>query len=187
MVKNRIKWPHEFVLTGSTKERVSYDNLTPIQWMAGFCRTMKEEKNLEMKEHMLDYVIALLEDANDFSWGAAKASHAVLLCRMEQGEISDFSDVHKIDRIRRANAQKHTNPTSSSQNAFTKKIAGKNTRSMPCNYYNQDSCVHKKTHETKGTLYKYICSACFANGGRTFMHPETQCRNKNKKSQSKNE
>ena len=40
-----------------------------------------------MKEHMLDYVIALLEDANDFSWGAAKASHAVLLCRMEQGSI----------------------------------------------------------------------------------------------------
>ena len=103
MVKNRIKWPHEF-LTGSTKERVSYDQLTPIQWMAGFCRTMKEEKNLEMKEHMLDYVIALLEDANDFSWGAAQASHAVLLCRMEQGEVSDFSDIQKIDRIRLANA-----------------------------------------------------------------------------------
>ena len=33
----------------------------------GFCRTMKEEKNIEMKKHMLDYVIALLEDANDFS------------------------------------------------------------------------------------------------------------------------
>ena len=56
-----------------------------------------------MKEHMLDYVIALLEDANDFSWGAAKASHAVLLCHMEQGEVTDFSDIHKIDRIRRAN------------------------------------------------------------------------------------
>ena len=32
-----------------------------------FCRTMKEEKNIEMKEHLLDYVIVLLEDANDFS------------------------------------------------------------------------------------------------------------------------
>ena len=67
--------------------------------MAGFCRTMKEEKNSEMKEHMLDYAIALLEDANDFSCGAAKASHAVLLCSMEQGEVSDFSDIQKIDRI----------------------------------------------------------------------------------------
>ena len=52
---------------------------------------------------------------------------------------------------------------------------------MPCNYYNQDSCVHDKTHETKGTIYKHICSACFANGGKSFTHPETQCRNKNKK------
>ena len=63
MVKNRLKWPHEFVLTESTKERVSYDQLTPIQWMADFCRTMKEEKNLEMEEHMLDYVIALLQNS----------------------------------------------------------------------------------------------------------------------------
>ena len=184
MVKNR---PHEFVLTGSTKERVSYDHLAPIQWMAGFWRTMKEKKNVEMNEHMLDYVIALLEDANDFSWAVAKASHAVSLCRMEQGEVSDYLDIQKIDRIRRANAQKHTTHTSSSQSTFTKKIGGKNTRSMPCSYYNQDSCVHDKTHETKGTLYKHICSACFANGGRSFMHPETQSKNKNTKSQSKNE
>ena len=114
------------MLTGSTKERVSYDQLTPIQWMAGFCRTMKEEKNLEMKEHMLDYVIVLLEDAN-FSWGAAKASHAVLLCRMEQGEVSDSSDTLKIDRIRRANAQKHTTSNiSASQNPSVKKFSEKN-------------------------------------------------------------
>ena len=188
MVKDRIKWPHKFVLTGNTKERVSYDQLTPIQWMAGFCCTMKEEKNLEMKEYILDYVTALLEDANDFSWGVAKASHAVLLCRMEQGEITDFSDIHKIDRIRGANAQKHVTFTSaSSQNGFSKKFGEKNTRSMPCNYYNQDLCVHDKTHETKSPIYKHICSASFANGGKRFTHPETQCRNKNKKTQSKNE
>ena len=35
-VGKRIKWPHEFVLSGSTKERVSYNQLTPIQWMPGF-------------------------------------------------------------------------------------------------------------------------------------------------------
>ena len=44
MLKNWIKWPREFVLTGSAKERVSYDQLTPVQWMAGFCRTMKGKK-----------------------------------------------------------------------------------------------------------------------------------------------
>ena len=29
---------------------------------------------MQIKEHMLDYVINLLEDANDFSWASAKAS-----------------------------------------------------------------------------------------------------------------
>ena len=56
-------------------------------------------KNLEMKEHMVEYGRALLEDAYDFLWSAAKASHAVFLCCMEWGEITDFSDMNKIDRI----------------------------------------------------------------------------------------
>ena len=48
---------------------------------------MKEEQNSKMREHMLDYLVSLLDDVQDFSWGVAKASHVVLLCRMEQGEI----------------------------------------------------------------------------------------------------
>ena len=95
MVKNRVKWPHEFVLTGTNKKRASYDQLTPVQWMAGFCRTVKEGSDLSLREHMLDYIKALFEDGSDFSWAAAKASHAVLPCRMEQGEVSDFSQVEK--------------------------------------------------------------------------------------------
>ena len=34
-------------------------------------------------------------------------SHAVLLCWMEQGEVKDFLEVFAIERIWRANAQKH--------------------------------------------------------------------------------
>ena len=48
-----------------------------------------------------------MEDANDFSWDAARARHAVLLCRMEQGEVKNYCDTDKLDRIRRANAQRH--------------------------------------------------------------------------------
>ena len=72
---HRVKWPHEYVLSGSSKERVSYDHLSITQWMAGFCRIMRDEKNLENQRGMLDYSISLLDDANDFSWDAAKASH----------------------------------------------------------------------------------------------------------------
>ena len=56
---------------------------------------------------MLDYLISHLEDFQDFSCAAAKASHGVLLCRMEWGEIEDYSKIDKIDRIRRAHAQRH--------------------------------------------------------------------------------
>ena len=63
--------------------------------MAGFCRIMKEEKCDKTKDCMLDYLVALLDDINDFSWQSAKASHAVLLCRMEQGEITSWSDTEK--------------------------------------------------------------------------------------------
>ena len=56
---------------------------------------------------MLDYLITLMEDANDFSWDAARASNAVILCRMEQGEVKNYKETEKLDRIRRANAQRH--------------------------------------------------------------------------------
>ena len=47
---------------------------------------------MHTRENMLDYVINLLEDAQDFSWSSAKASHAVLLCRMEQGDVRSWNE-----------------------------------------------------------------------------------------------
>ena len=89
VVSHRVKWPQEYVLSCSKKERVQYDQLTTTQWMAGFCRIMKEENNLENKEHMLDYLIQLLE---------LQASQ-------------------KIDQIRRANAQRYVVGSSLNQSA----------------------------------------------------------------------
>ena len=170
LVKQRVKWPHEYVLSGLNKERVTYDQLNVTQWVAGFGRTMRDESDPIMKQHMLEYLIALMDDANDFSWTWAKASHAVLLCRMEQGEIKDFSDIASIDRIRRANAQKHVSAGVSATHASINKKQSKVTRSMPCTYFNQGTCMQQKTHETRGVLYKHICAVCFANTGRTFSH-----------------
>ena len=186
-VKNRVRWPHEYILSGVNKERVSYDQLTVTQWVAGFGRTMRDESDPDVRKHMLEYLIALMDDANDFSWTSAKASHAVLLCRMEQGEVKDFSDFFAIERIRRANAQKHVQPSANiSGSAYGHKKSSKITKSMPCTYFNQNTCMQTKSHETRGVLYKHICAACFANNGKTFPHPEVDCKSKNK-SLSKNE
>ena len=135
-VRTHVKWPHDFVLSGSSKECILYDQLTMPQWMAGFCRTMREETNQNLRNHMLNYLIDLMDDANDFSRGAAKASHTVLLCRMEQGEVTGYDQVDRIDRIRRANAQKHIvlNSCSASNSQFGKKHTGKVGRSMPCQF-----------------------------------------------------
>ena len=151
--------------------------------MAGYGRIMKEEKNPEIKDSMLDYLVSLFDDANDFSWDAAKASHAVLLCRMEQGEIKNYMELEKIDRIRRAHAQRHSHPSQSYQNS--KRMGQNNPKSMPCIFYNRGNCSQPKTHETKGILYRHICSACFTNG-KAFNRSETDCKNKLKKV-SKNE
>ena len=165
-VNKRIRWPQEFVLAGSKKERVSYDSLSMGQWVVGFCRAIQEESNGKSKDSMLDYMILLLEDANDFSWQAAKASHAVLLCRMEQGEISDYTEVDKIDRIRRAHAQRHTTVANPASN--TKKQSQK---SMPCQYYNNGSCS-----ENRNMVFKHICASCYKKLNKQFNHPESECR-----------
>ena len=103
------------------------------QWMAGFCCTMRQETNQNLRDHMLNYLIDLMDDAHDCSWGAAKASHTVLCC-MEQGEVTGCDQVDHIDRIRRANAQKHVVQGSHNSNVsqFGKKNIAKFGRSMPC-------------------------------------------------------
>ena len=71
VVPNRVKWPQEFVLSGAKKERIQYgyNNLSVVQWVTGFCRILREEKHPQLKEHMLDYLISLMEDATTTSLG----------------------------------------------------------------------------------------------------------------------
>ena len=115
-------------------------------------------------------------------WTAAKASYVVLLCRMEQGEISEYTQTDLVDRVRRAHAQRHIVPTASNSSQNVRK--SENTKSMACNFYNQGTCNHSATHKTNGVLYKHICSFCFSKGGKNFAHPETDYRSKNKQAQN---
>ena len=107
----------------------------------------------------VDYVINLLEDANDFSWASAKASHAVLLCRMEQREVVGWSDVEKIDRIHRAHVQRHISQQST-QGKTHEKNGKQPTKFVACVYFNKKKCSQTKYHETKGVYYRHICAAC---------------------------
>ena len=52
-VKERVKWPHEFVLVGNTKDRITYNQLNSTQWMSGFCRILRDENCQKIKDHMI--------------------------------------------------------------------------------------------------------------------------------------
>ena len=86
--------------------------------------------------------------------------------------LKTICKLKKIDGIQRANAR-HVAPPSANQNL--KSQIKKTLRSSSCLYFNKGSCTYSKTHDTKGTTYKHICSGCFAASGRTFPHPETEC------------
>ena len=94
---------------------------------------MRDEPDLNLRSNILDDVINLLDDAQDFSWVSAKASHAILLCRMEQGEITSWSDTDKIDRIRRVHAQRYAQ----AQNNIGKTQGKNHTKIILCVNFNK--------------------------------------------------
>ena len=49
LVQNRVKWPHEFVLSRQNKDRLSYNQLSPIQCVAGFCQTIREASGIYIR------------------------------------------------------------------------------------------------------------------------------------------
>ena len=86
------------------KNRVSYDSLSVYQWESGFITIIREETK-EIKAQLLEYLSEIMDDMQDFCWSAAKGSHAVLLFCMEENKVN-WQQTEKIDRIRRAHAQK---------------------------------------------------------------------------------
>ena len=109
MSKRVVDWPQNFILTGSRKVRPSYDDLTMSQWVSGFVRCIQEEKSEAAKSSMLNYLGNLMEDAFDFSWESAKASHAIVLTNMEADHLQ-WTETDKLDHIQRAHAQRHGAP-----------------------------------------------------------------------------
>ena len=141
-VKKVVDWPQHFILTGNRKSRPTYDDLTVTQWVSGFVCCMQEEKSGETRTSMLDYLGNLMEDASDFSWESAKASHAVVLTNME-ADRSQWSDTDKLDRIRRAHAQRHVTPgqSTASKGSVNKKIKNSTSKNgIICKFFQEGTC-----------------------------------------------
>ena len=180
IVKEKVSWPHEPILGGMQRQRISYDKLSLTQWTQGFCRNILEENSVERRDAMVSYMADLMEDATDFSWQGAKAAHAVMLCEMERGVLT-WEDTKRIDRIRRAHAQKHF---SQSKQQNWGKASENQKKPWFCKYYQQGTCSQNRDHDVNGRTHRHICAFCLSSG-KQLAHPEKDCNYK--KIGSKNE
>ena len=169
--KREIPWPQNHILSGTSKSRVSYDNLSMAQWIAGFCTIIKEESNVQTKNNMLSYVTDLMEDCHDFGWQSAKGAHAVVLCHMEENKVN-WEETNKRDRLRWVHAQRSQNPSLSVGKKFKSKDKG-----VPCRFYQKGTCGQKTEHENGGQLYLHVCEHCFVKG-KSHPHSGKDCRQK---------
>ena len=112
-----------------------------------------------------------MEDATDFLWQGAKAAHAVLLCEMERGFLQ-WEDGDRIDRIRRAHAQKHV-PTNRSNWGRSE-----NRKPWFCKSFQTNNCPQTKDHEVNGRVHQHICAFCLSLG-KQLGHSEENCLTKN--------
>ena len=110
VVKHKVACPQDTILGCHNRQRVTYDQLT--QWVQGFAQNMLDQKSQKTNDQMLQYLVDIMADATDFSWQNAKAAHAVLLCDMKRGAVT-WDNCDKIDRIRRAHAQRHSQTSKS--------------------------------------------------------------------------
>ena len=60
-----------------------------------------------------------------------------------------------------------------SQNSQARKSECKD-RSMPCKFYQKDTCSHTKDHETNGQLYLHVCNVCSAQD-KSLTHTTASC------------
>ena len=178
-VKRKVSWPHESILGGVSRQRITYDQLSLTQWVQGFCKNILEQKSVERRDIMVSYLSDLMEDATDFTWQGAKAAHAVLLCEMERGSLQ-WEDSDRIDRVRRAHAQKHI----SNKPTWGKASDHSGRKPWFCKNFQNGSCTYSRDHESNGRLQRHICSFCLM-GGRQLPHSEKDCTHK--KHSSKND
>ena len=155
-----MAWPQHYVLVGNRKERPTYDQLKPTQWMAGVIKGALDLSDTE-RIHKLNYLASLLEDASDFSFENAKACHAVILTDMERDKLT-WEDTHLLDRYRRQHAQRHDAPVQRQNFQPKKQQNSENSDSkvIPCKYFNDSQCSKHHTHFTRGIWYLHICSKC---------------------------
>ena len=65
--KPKVKCPQDLAFVGTLRRRPTYEQLSITQWLLGFLRIRQEETDPQIKEHMIEYLMELAQDACDYS------------------------------------------------------------------------------------------------------------------------
>ena len=146
----------------------------------------RENCQIIMKDYMLDYLIALFDDSNDFSSWAAKASHAVLLCWMEHGEVTSWLQTKLIgsEGLMPKNMLFLLRRLLDLKNSGKIKNLRKYQNQCPVSILMTTHRIFPSIMRQKG-FYRHICCSCFAQDGKVNVHSALECKQNEQKTINK--
>ena len=161
-----LRWPNEGCHSSSGKKRVTYDELTMPQWVAGQLTNIYSISESTLVKQAILQMIFAMQDATSLPWNAVRTAWASSMHEVEEGNLS-WAD----------STQWAINRLSSSQIALahTQTSAQQSANRRPCKFYNEGSCTYEGHHGN----YQHFCNHCMKQG-KNLQHPESKCNGKHR-------
>ena len=150
-----LRWPNEGFTGGGAKKRITYDDLTLPQWVAGQLTNAIQIHDNDVLRSVLNQIIFAMRDASSLPWTVVREAYASSMHEVEEGRLA-WSD----------STQWALNRLSASQGALmNSRTLSQQNKGRTCKFYNEGACNHEGHHG-----YKHNCSHCWKQG-RTHSHP----------------
>ena len=180
-----LRWPNESCLTGATRKRTAYDNLTLGQFVVGFLNNVLDTANPQVARAMLTELSETVKLSENLSWQIARGAFAVVMHRIED-ETASWTDTRLLAENRLTFSQTavfNGSITMSPRTSQTQPAVA--PKRIVCRWYNEGTCPHTQDHgDTSGaTLFRHVCMFCYKTLKRNNGHPEIECMNKKKQSE----
>ena len=177
-----LRWPNESCLTGATRKRTAYDDLTLGQFVVGFLNNVLDTANPQVARAMLTELAETVKLSENLSWQIARGAFAVAMHRIED-ETASWTDTRLLAENRLTFSQTavfNGSITMSPRTSQTQPAAA--PKRIVCRWYNEGTCPHTQDHgDTSGaTLFRHVCMFCYKTLKRNNGHPESECMNKKK-------
>ena len=121
-----LRWPNKGFVGGTNRKRLSYDDMSIPQWVAGQLNNISQIQENSLLRLVLDQVIAAMRDASSLPWAAVRGAWASSMHDREEGRLTW-----------RDTTQWAINRLSNAQVAMLNSQAVSQTKGWVCRYYNE--------------------------------------------------